>query len=159
MAPPFLQQGFLGAFLNTKPKDLDEVCKDVELWVFIQAVAPFMQKAGRLRQWGGGCCCHETELLRGPKVACEKKGMRLAEALDSCFFEEQVAWLNALFLGAVPCNRKVLGYINVLVPRFIAELRQRLKLPCRFVNTTDLTVANSILKSWRNLPRERRIIQ
>ena len=32
------------------------------------------------------------------KVACEKKGMRLAGALDKtfAFFEEQNAWLNAL---------------------------------------------------------------
>ena len=46
----FVQQGFLAAFHITHPERLDEACKDVELWVFIQAVAPFMQKADRLRQ-------------------------------------------------------------------------------------------------------------
>ena len=65
----FVQQGFLGAFHNTKPEGLDEACKDVELWVFIQAVAPFMQKADRLRPWGGAVvmrqsCCVDKSCVR-----------------------------------------------------------------------------------------------
>ena len=77
----FVQQGFPGVFRNTKPEGLDGACKDVELWVFVQAVASFMQEADRLRQWGSGCSCHETGLLRGQKVVCENKGMRWAGAL------------------------------------------------------------------------------
>ena len=69
-----------------KPKGLDEACTEIELWVFIQAVAPFKEKADRLRHWGGGCTCHEKELLCGQKVACEKTGVRLVGALDNICF-------------------------------------------------------------------------
>ena len=98
---------------------------------------------------GGGCSCQETELLRGPKVACEKKGMRSAGALDNtpAFFEEQIAWLNgwlnALSLGAVQCNGKVLGYINLFVRRLVVELGQRLSWLGKLQH----------LKSWRSSPR------
>ena len=128
----FAQRSFLGAFHNTKLEGLDEARKDIELWVFIQAVAPLTQKSDRLRHWGGGCSCHETELLCGRKVACEKKGHAPSGgALDktSAFFGEQVSWL--------------------------AELRQRLswlgKLPYWFVDATDPTVANPTLKSLRSV--------
>ena len=54
--------------------------------------------------------------------------MRLAGAVDNTFsfFEEQIAWLSELHLDAVQDNGKVSGYINLLVRRFVAELRQRL---------------------------------
>ena len=85
--------------------------------------------------------------------------MRLMEALNKTFvfFEEQIAWLNALSLDAVRDNGKVLGYINLLDRRFVAELWHRLsrlgKLPRLFVNATDPAVVNSILQSCRSLPR------
>ena len=70
----FAQRSFLGALRNTKPGGLDEARKDIELWAFIQTVAPLTQKSNRLRHWGGECSFHETELLCGRKVACEWKG-------------------------------------------------------------------------------------
>ena len=59
----FVQQGFLGALQNTKPEGSDEACKDAELWVFIEEVPPFMQKADRLRLWSCGWSCHETVVV------------------------------------------------------------------------------------------------
>ena len=84
--------------------------------------------------------------------------MRSEGALDiSAFFEKQIAWLHALSLEAAQGNGQVVGYINLFVRRFVAELRQRLscleKFTCLFVQKTDLTVANSIQKSWRSLAR------
>ena len=79
----FVEQGFLRAFRNTKPKGLDDGCKDIEWWGFIQAVAPFMQNVDRLRQWSGGCSGHKAELLRGERVACDNKVMRLAGILET----------------------------------------------------------------------------
>ena len=74
-------------------------------------------------------CCVDRK-LRARKRACAWRG-----ALDKrfAFLEEQIAWLNALSLDAVQGNGKLLGYINLLVRRFVAEPRQRLswleKLP------------------------------
>ena len=98
-------------------------------------------------------CCVDRK-LRARKRACAWRG-----PLDKtfAFLEEQIAWLNALSLDAVQGSGKVSGYINLSVRRSVAELRQRLswfgKLPYLFVNATDPTVANLILKSWRSLPK------
>ena len=115
---------------------MDEACKEVELWVFLLAVAlhscrkPIVSDnaavdAAVMRQ----SCCVDRKLCAGRR-ACAKR-----ELLDKtfAFFEEQIAWLNSLSLDAVQGNGKVLGYINLLVQRFVAEHRDRLswlvKLP------------------------------
>ena len=132
-----------------------------ELWVFIQAVASSHAESRSSQTIGsGGCSCHETELLRGRKVACEKKGMRLAVALDkTCvFFAEQVAWLNSISLVAeqgVDEGVRLQKFVrSEIVRRTQASFVMVGEVPrYLFVDATDLTVANSILKSWRNLPR------
>ena len=54
---------------------------------------------------------------------CEKKAMRIPGVLDKTFavFEEQSAWLSAHSLVAAQGNGKVLGYINLLVRRFVGR--------------------------------------
>ena len=80
--------------------------------------------------------------LPARKRACAWRGLWTNTV---AFVEEQIAGLNALSLDAVQGNGKVLGYINLLVLRFVAELRHRLpwlgNLPYLFVNATDPTVA------------------
>ena len=65
--------------------------------------------------------------------------------------------MSALPSEAVHGNGKVLGNINLVVRRFVAEFRQRGsllgKVSYMFASATDPTVADSILKSWRSLPR------
>ena len=63
-----------------EPERLDEACKDVEQWVCIEAVAPFMQKTDRLRQyrvvaWTESCVRGEGHALGGgvgQKMVCVK---------------------------------------------------------------------------------------
>ena len=63
------EQGFLGAFRNTRPAGLDEVCKDIDLWVFSQAVAAGRTSQtrcmSRVRQQGHAVsgCFGQTHLL------------------------------------------------------------------------------------------------
>ena len=87
--PPFAsfaEQGFLGAVRNTKPEGLDDACKDIELWAFIHAIAPFMQQVERLRPWSGACSCHEADLLRVEKVTCDNKCVRVSECFGQNIF-------------------------------------------------------------------------
>ena len=75
----FAEEGFLGAFRNTRPAGLDEVCKDIDLWVFSQAVA-----AGRTSQ-----------------ARCMSRVRQQGHAVSGCFGQKHLRSLMIRLLGSM----------------------------------------------------------
>ena len=59
----------------------------------------------RISEWGGGCDCHNDDLIAGKAIDCDRKGRRLLKAFDystgelKSGLEVANAWPAAKFLG------------------------------------------------------------
>ena len=58
----------------------------------------------RVRKWGGGCSCHEQELLAGNAVNCVWKGRRMAQARLRVTeaVDDVLRMVNIFFVQIVP---------------------------------------------------------
>ena len=100
------------------------------------------------RPLGGGCSCHETELLRGQDSCVREEGHALSGG-----FGQHICYLWTRCKAMRRCWATSICWFGDSSQNSGSVLSRLGKLPYLFVDATDPTVASSILKSWRDLPR------
>ena len=112
------------------------------------------------RKWGGGCACHEQELLDGKTVVCDQKGRRLPEVAD--YIDKTIdtsmmktrTWHLQEFEGDEELHMQTMSGVRYWCAMVRAKFTWPFKIPYLFCRATDPKVAEECLRQYDAIPAD-----